>query len=54
MSRVSKIQRSTAETQIELEIDLDGSGKSQVDTGVGFLDHMLVLFARHGAFDLSV
>ena len=54
MSRVSKIQRSTAETQIELKIDLDGSGKSQVDTGVGFLDHMLVLFARHGAFDLSV
>ena len=54
MSRVSKIQRSTAETQIELEIDLDGSGQSQIDTGVGFLDHMLVLFARHGAFDLTV
>jgi imidazoleglycerol-phosphate dehydratase len=54
MSRVSKIQRSTAETQIELEIDLDGSGRSQVDTGIGFLDHMLVLFARHGAFDLTV
>ncbi len=54
MSRASKIQRSTAETQIELEIDLDGSGQSQVETGVGFLDHMLVLFARHGAFDLSV
>jgi imidazoleglycerol-phosphate dehydratase len=54
MSRVSKIQRSTAETQIELELELDGSGQSQIDTGVGFLDHMLVLFARHGAFDLAV
>jgi imidazoleglycerol-phosphate dehydratase len=53
MSRTAKIQRSTAETQIELELNLDGSGSSQIRTGVGFLDHMLELFAKHGAFDLT-
>ncbi len=53
MSRTAKIQRSTAETQIELELNLDGSGNSQIQTGVGFLDHMLELFAKHGAFDLT-
>jgi len=53
MSRTAKIQRSTAETQIELELNLDGSGNSQIRTGVGFLDHMLELFAKHGAFDLT-
>ncbi|MBQ8004980.1 MAG: imidazoleglycerol-phosphate dehydratase HisB [Clostridia bacterium] len=50
--RESKIQRKTAETNIELTINLDGSGKSNIDSGCGFLDHMLTLFARHGRFDL--
>ena len=54
MTRIGKIERNTAETQIRLEIDLDGSGQSQIETGVGFLDHMLQLFARHGSFDLQV
>lgn len=52
MSRTAKIQRNTAETQISLELNLDGFGNSQIQTGVGFLDHMLELFAKHGAFDL--
>lgn len=52
--RTSEIKRSTAETQIELKVDLDGTGKYDIDTGCGFLDHMLVLFARHGRFDLTV
>ena len=54
MSRKAKIERRTAETEIQLEIDLDGTGQSQVRTGVGFLDHMLELFAKHGGVDLSV
>ena len=49
-----QIIRKTAETDINLEITLDGSGKSSVDTGCGFLDHMLTLFAKHGRFDLDV
>lgn len=52
--RRSEINRETAETKISLAIDLDGSGKSDIATGVGFLDHMLTLFARHGRFDLTV
>lgn len=52
--RKSEIKRTTAETDIKLAIDLDGSGKSEIDTGCGFLDHMLTLFAKHGHFDLSV
>lgn len=52
--RKSEIKRTTAETDIKLSIDLDGSGKSEIDTGCGFLDHMLTLFAKHGRFDLSV
>ena len=52
--RTSEIVRNTAETEITLKLDLDGTGKSKVDTGVGFLDHMLTLFARHGRFDLEV
>jgi len=52
--RRSAIARKTAETDITLTLDLDGTGKSSVDTGVGFLDHMLTLFARHGRFDLCV
>lgn len=54
MSRIATITRNTAETKITLTLTLDGSGKSEVDTGVGFLDHMLTLFASHGRFDLSV
>ena len=54
MSRTGKIHRQTRETRIEVSIELDGSGKSEISTGVGFLDHMLELFAKHGLFDLSV
>lgn len=54
MARTAQIDRRTAETQIQLELNLDGSGESRTATGVGFLDHMLELFARHGAFDLRV
>jgi imidazoleglycerol-phosphate dehydratase len=52
--RTATIDRQTRETQIRLELNLDGSGQSRLNTGVGFLDHMLELFARHGAFDLTV
>lgn len=52
--RKSEIIRKTAETDIVLRLDLDGSGKSGIDTGCGFLDHMLTLFSRHGRFDLEV
>src|SRR5688500_1485897 len=54
MPRTAIIQRKTAETEIRLELNLDGSGKSQIATGVGFFDHMLELLARHGALDLTV
>ena len=52
--RKSDICRKTAETDIKLSLELDGKGQSDVDTGCGFLDHMLTLFASHGRFDLSV
>ena len=52
--REASIKRQTAETKIELKLNLDGSGESCVQTGVGFLDHMLTLFARHGGFDLAL
>lgn len=52
--RTSEIKRKTAETDIELYLSLDGSGSSKIDTGCGFLDHMLTLFASHGSFDLNV
>lgn len=52
--RATEITRKTAETDIRLMLNLDGSGKSAIDTGCGFLDHMLTLFARHGRFDLTV
>jgi imidazoleglycerol-phosphate dehydratase len=52
--RTSEISRKTAETDISLALNLDGEGTSQIDTGCGFLDHMLTLFSRHGRFDLSV
>ena len=52
--RKAEIKRKTNETDITLALDLDGKGESSIDTGVGFLDHMLTLFARHGCFDLSL
>lgn len=52
--RKSEIIRKTAETDIVLRLNLDGSGRSSIDTGCGFLDHMLTLFSRHGRFDLEV
>jgi imidazoleglycerol-phosphate dehydratase len=54
VSRTAAIQRRTAETDITLSLDLDGSGEIDIHTGVGFFDHMLTLFARHGLFDLAV
>lgn len=54
MTRKATIQRKTKETDIHLELDLDGNGQSQIDTGIGFLDHMLTLFAKHGALNLQV
>lgn len=52
--RYAEIKRKTAETDIALSLCLDGSGKSTIETGCGFLDHMLILFARHGRFDLTL
>jgi imidazoleglycerol-phosphate dehydratase len=54
MPRTAQITRKTAETDIKLVLDLDGSGKAEVSSGVGFFDHMLTHIARHGLFDLSV
>ena len=54
MMRCSQIERKTAETDIQLKLSLDGVGNSEIDTGCGFLDHMLTLFARHAHYDLTV
>jgi len=54
MSRTIKYSRKTNETKINLKIHLDGKGISQIDTGIGFFDHMLEAFAKHGCFDLSI
>jgi len=54
MSRKAQVERSTAETKIKLSLEVDGTGKYKVTTGVPFLNHMLELFARHGMFDLTV
>ncbi|HEY2881036.1 MAG TPA: imidazoleglycerol-phosphate dehydratase HisB [Pirellulales bacterium] len=54
MARTAIIDRKTAETQIRVELNLDGTGQSQIATGVGFFDHMLTLLAKHAAFDLNV
>lgn len=54
MPRTAKAERKTKETEVTVSIDLDGSGRGKVSTGVGFLDHMLDLFAKHGMFDLEV
>ena len=52
--RTARIARTTKETDIELSIDLDGTGATDIETGIGFFDHMLTAFGRHGLFDLSV
>lgn len=52
--RTATINRKTGETDISLTLNIDGSGKSSIDSGCGFLDHMLTLFAKHGRFDLTV
>ncbi len=52
--RIAKSSRKTAETKIDLSIDLDGDGKSEIKTGIPFFDHMLTLFSRHGLFDLKL
>lgn len=54
MKREAEVIRETRETQITLKLNIDGSGKSKLNTGIGFLDHMLELFAKHGFFDLQV
>lgn len=54
MARVAEKRRTTKETDVRVKIDLDGRGTSKIATGIGFLDHMLDLFARHGLFDLEV
>ena len=54
MSRSASIERNTSETKIKLSIDLDGNGNGNIHTGIGFFDHMLNGFARHGLFDLTV
>lgn len=52
--RTSSIERNTKETKIKMTLNLDGSGKANIQTGVGFMDHMLELFAFHGSFDLNI
>lgn len=54
MVRIAEIERNSTETQIKISLNLDGSGVYEINTGCGFLDHMLELFSRHGRFDLKV
>ena len=54
MPRTAQIDRQTAETKISPSLNLDGTGRSKIASGVGFLDHMLTLFSKHGLFDLEV
>jgi imidazoleglycerol-phosphate dehydratase len=54
MSRTAELTRKTKETQVRVAVDLDGTGASRVSTGIGFYDHMLESFARHGGFDLTI
>ena len=52
--RTAKITRKTGETDIKLKLNLDGQGKAEIDTGIGFFDHMMDAFARHGMFDVDL
>ncbi|MDE7197762.1 MAG: imidazoleglycerol-phosphate dehydratase, partial [Lachnospiraceae bacterium] len=54
MHRTATIERNTKETKIKASLHLDGSGKSEIATGIGFFDHMLAGFSRHGFFDLTI
>jgi imidazoleglycerol-phosphate dehydratase len=54
MARTCRLERKTTETQIKVELSLDGQGKADINTGIAFLDHMLTLFSVHGQFDLDV
>ena len=54
MTRTGRVERQTTETKVLVEIDLDGSGRTEIATGIGFYDHMLSSFGRHGLFDLTV
>ncbi|SDF35558.1 imidazoleglycerol-phosphate dehydratase HisB [Sporolituus thermophilus] len=54
MTRTATVERQTAETQVKATINLDGAGRAEISTGIGFFDHMLSLFAKHGLFDLMV
>lgn len=54
MARTSRIERKTSETQVKVELNLDGQGTADINTGIAFLDHMLTLFCVHGGFDLDI
>ncbi len=54
MSRTAELSRKTRETDIQIKLDLDGTGKGQISTGIGFFDHLLDAFAKHCAIDLQV
>ena len=54
MARTATLERNTSETKIKLVLNLDGTGKADISTGIGFFDHMLNSFARHGFFDLAL
>ena len=54
LERVASITRQTQETAVKIELNIDGTGESHIDTGIGFLDHMLTLFAKHGLFTLDI
>ncbi|MBQ7463533.1 MAG: imidazoleglycerol-phosphate dehydratase, partial [Lachnospiraceae bacterium] len=54
MGRTGEVERKTKETDIRVSLELDGTGKSEIDTGIGFFDHMLEGFAKHGFFDLKL
>ena len=54
MMRVAQVERETGETKVKVRLSLDGEGRYDISTGIGFLDHMLELFAKHGLFDLEL
>lgn len=54
MARTARVERITKETEIKLELNIDGSGQSKIETGIGFFDHMLISFAKHGFFDIKL